>query len=77
MSGTLAKYIIKEQGDDTTIYVSQSPDIRFSSERKNAVELTQSECLESMEALTTMQRTSFGKGAYEYTVECVLKGSKS
>ena len=77
MSGTLAKFIIKEQGDGTTNYVSKSPDIRFSSERSNAVELTQSECLEGMEALTTMQRTSSGKGAYEYTVECVVKGSKA
>lgn len=77
MSGTSAKFIIKEVGGDSTNYVCNSPDIRFSSDRINAVEMTQSECLESLESLTTMQRTSSGKGSYEYTIECVLKGSKA
>lgn len=72
-----AQYIIKQVGGDSTWYVQQVTDIRFTDKRESALVMTYSEALEVVPVLMTMQRVSSGSYAPVFAFECVSKGSMS
>lgn len=66
-------FIISQHSEGGDWYVQSSPNIHFTQELESAKKLSQTEVIETLDVLMTMQRTSSGGDAAEFTVKCVKK----